>query len=73
MRLSMLCLSLVCSSLLGCSNLTKVQPWEKGSLARQEMIFENDVLDSGYVEHTYSSKEASSGGASVGGGGCGCN
>ena len=69
----MLCLSLVCSSLLGCSNLTKVQPWEKGSLARQEMIFESDILDSGYVEHTYSSKEASSGGASVGGGGCGCN
>lgn len=73
MKLSILCYSLICFSLLGCSNLTKVQPWEKGSLAKQEMLFENDALDSGYVEHTYSSKEASSGGANVGGGGCGCN
>lgn len=50
-----------------------VQPWEKGILARPDMTFEVDRLDTDYVEHTYSSKEAASGGAGVGGGGCGCN
>jgi hypothetical protein len=37
------------------------------------MMFEGDALDVKFSEHTYSSKEASSGGAGVGGGGCGCN
>lgn len=67
-----LSLSLVGES--GCSNIVKpVQPWEKGNLARDEMIFDKDTLDALYAEHTYSSKEAASGGAGVGGGGCGCN
>jgi len=59
--------------LAGCSNLGQVNPWEKGTLAKPEMTFEGDLLDIGFVEHTYSSKEGSSGGAAVGGGGCGCN
>ena len=50
-----------------------VQPWEKGMLAKPEMIFDEDALDAAFVEHTYSSKEAAFGGAGVGGGGCGCN
>jgi hypothetical protein len=37
------------------------------------MIFDEDALDRLYVDHTYTSKEAASGGAGVGGGGCGCN
>ena len=57
----------------GCALVTPVQPWEKGNLARPEMTFELDRLDFEYGEHTYSSKEAASGGAGVGGGGCGCN
>jgi len=57
----------------GCALVQPVQPWEKGVLARPEMTFELDRLDTEYVEHTYSSKEAASGGAGVGGGGCGCN
>jgi hypothetical protein len=56
-----------------CSMIQPVQPWEKGVLAKPEMIFDEDKLDSAYVEHTYSSKEAAFGGAGVGGGGCGCN
>ena len=61
-------------ALSGCSSLTQeVMPWEKGTLAQREMSFEVDKLDSMYMEHTYSSKEAASGGAGVGGGGCGCN
>ncbi|MEN9317306.1 MAG: hypothetical protein RIS35_3699 [Pseudomonadota bacterium] len=57
----------------GCGLVQPVQPWEKGTLARPDMTFEVDRLDFEYVEHTYSSKEAASGGAGVGGGGCGCN
>ena len=59
-------------SLGGCA-LQPVQAWEKSVLAKPEMTFEGDALDVKYVEHTYSSKEAASGGSGVGGGGCGCN
>lgn len=55
----------------GCG--TPVRPWEKGDLARPAMSFDSDRLDAAFVEHTYTSKEAASGGAGVGGGGCGCN
>ncbi len=57
----------------GCSLIQPVQPWEKGILSRPEMTFEADRLESAFVEHVYFSKEASSGGSGVGGGGCGCN
>ncbi len=59
--------------LSACSPGTAVQPWEKETLARPEMTFEGDKLDTAYTEHIYSSKEGASGGAGVGGGGCGCN
>lgn len=57
----------------GCAMSRPVQPWEKGILAKPEMTFESDRLDTAFVEHVYSSKEAASGGSGVGGGGCGCN
>lgn len=57
----------------GCGAVGQVEPWEKGILAKPEMGFEGDRLDTNFTEHTYSSKEAASGGAGVGGGGCGCN
>lgn len=60
-------------SLTGCQAIQPVQPWEKGILSRPEMTFEVDSLDAAFTEHTYFSKEASSGGSGVGGGGCGCN
>ena len=59
--------------LSGCISAVTVQPWEKGALAKKEMIFDTDKAETAFVEHTYSSKEAASGGAGVGGGGCGCN
>lgn len=58
--------------LAGCS-LQPVQPWEKGVLAKPEMGFELDRLEAGFAEHIYASKEAASGGVSVGVSGCGCN
>jgi hypothetical protein len=64
---------LICFSAVGCSSFGQVQAWEKGKLARQDMKFDRDLLDAKYVDHTYFSKEAATGGTSVGGGGCGCN
>ncbi|WP_394779840.1 DUF4266 domain-containing protein [Undibacterium sp.] len=61
------------ATLSGCAQFGNVQPWEKGTLARPEMTFGGDKLDSRYTEHIYTSREAASGGAGVGGGGCGCN
>ena len=60
-------------SVTACASLKKVQPWEKGNLAKPEMTFEGDALDNAFTEHTYFSKEGASGGVGVGGGGCGCN
>jgi hypothetical protein len=58
----------------GCASIvTPVQPWEKGTLARPEMAFDGDKLQTRFNEHIYDSREAASGGAGVGGGGCGCN
>jgi hypothetical protein len=64
---------LIVLTLSGCSIGQVVKPWEKESLARPEMTFEGDQLDTKYTEHIYSSKEGASGGAGIGGGGCGCN
>ncbi|MBI5279828.1 MAG: DUF4266 domain-containing protein [Burkholderiales bacterium] len=57
----------------GCANLGKVEPWEKGNLAKPAMRFDGDPLDARFTQHIYFSKENSSGGWGVGGGGCGCN
>ena len=58
--------------LSGCANLG-VQPWERDLLAKDEMALNADAVDIGLDEHIYFSKEATSGGRSFAGGGCGCN
>jgi len=50
-----------------------VQPWERGTLADYTMNPDRDPLGSQLAEHTYFSREAATGGAGVGGAGCGCN
>jgi len=57
----------------GCASFNPPQPWEKGELAKPAMQFDPEVLQARFREHTYVSKEGSSGGYGVGGGGCGCN
>lgn len=53
----------------GCAS---VAPWQRGHLARPSMALEpNAALRA--LDKTYAAKEAASGGAAVGGGGCGCN
>jgi len=62
----------VLAGLSGCA-LKPVQPWEKGELARTDMLLQGDSLETRFNEHIYASKEAASDGSAVGGGGCGCN
>lgn len=56
----------------GCE-IQPVKAWERGDLARPEMAWNPDATEAAFRDHVYFSKEASSGGATVGGGGCGCN
>ena len=57
----------------GCA-IEKVQPWQREYLARPEMNWDAGLVDEqGQRDHTYVSKEAATGGATIGGGGCGCN
>jgi len=51
----------------------RVQPWEHGTLADYTMSADRDPLGSQLLEHVYFSREAATGGAGVGGAGCGCN
>jgi hypothetical protein len=57
-------------ALSGCKT---VMPWEKAVYAEYHMHPERDPLEKSMSEHTYFTREASSGGAGIGGGGCGCN
>jgi Domain of unknown function (DUF4266) len=71
-RLSFLCLISGVAFLSGCSSLG-VKPWQRDVLAREEMRLDANPLDAAIDDHMYFSKEASSGGRSYAGGGCGCN
>ncbi len=64
-------LPLIIVLISGCS--LGVQPWERDVLARDAMMFDNEALDIAFDSHIYFSKEATSGGSGIGGGGCGCN
>ena len=58
---------------LGLTGCAAVKPWERDALARPEMAWDPDPLEAMRRSHVYFSKEASLGGGSAGGGGCGCN
>ena len=50
-----------------------IKPWQRGHLAEPSMAWSPDPLAATLDDHVYFSKEASSGGATPGAGGCGCN
>jgi len=56
----------------GCSVLG-AKPWEHDLLAEHAMQVDPYPLQTAIDDHIYFSKEASSGGRSFAGGGCGCN
>lgn len=62
----------ITTSIGGCA-YQRVQPWERDILAQKKMFLDPYPLDTYLDEHIYFSKENSSGGQGVGGGGCGCN
>ncbi|GAC33941.1 DUF4266 domain-containing protein [Paraglaciecola polaris] len=59
-------------TLNGCANIG-VKPWQRDLLAKDEMALDAQGIDLGLDDHIYFSKEATSGGRSFAGGGCGCN
>lgn len=72
MRRALLLLGLLtlAASLPAC---TAVKPWERDVLARPDMAWTPDPLESTRRGHVYFSKEAALSGDGGGGGGCGCN
>jgi hypothetical protein len=64
---------LVAFCLTGLCACETVQPWERGTLAKDEMQWQTDPMEARLQEHIQYSKEASSGGSGAAGGGCGCN
>jgi hypothetical protein len=56
----------------GCASLG-VKAYDRDLLARDDMRLDANPVDAAIDEHLYFSKEASSGGRSYAGGGCGCN
>jgi hypothetical protein len=59
----------------GCAstNLVRVQPWERATLADYTMRPDRDSLATTMAEHIFFSRESASGGRGIGGSGCGCN
>ena len=69
----------MCIYLSACSTVNNitvgedVKPWEKDILSQDAMQIPQDKMFSFSDDHIFFSKEASTGGNGVGGGGCGCN
>ncbi len=55
------------------SGCTMVKPWERGTLADPTMNRSRDPVGITLTEHVFFSREGTTGGTGVGGGGCGCN
>ncbi len=69
-RLAVLLLLALMLSSTGCAT---VKPWDRDLLAKPEMRLSPHSLLGAVDDHIYFSKEGSTGGSSVAGGGCGCN
>ena len=76
MRTLVILLGLAATSLFsGCANtnMVRVKPWERATLASYPMRPDRDPLYTAMAEHIFFSRETSTGGRGVGGSGCGCN
>lgn len=71
--LKIVAISTLVVALLGACSVTPVSAWQRGNLAKKQMVRDAAGLHSALEQHTYASKEGTAGGYSVGGGGCGCN
>lgn len=66
-------LTAIAGSLLLLGGCSPVAPWERGTLAKPEMAVNPHPQLNAFRDHIFNSKEASQGGHSGAGGGCGCN
>jgi hypothetical protein len=64
-------IALAALAVSGCA--TTVHPWDRDLLAQKKMQLVPSPMLHAVDEHVYFSKEGSTGGQDVGGGGCGCN
>ncbi len=64
---------LVLACVLGTGGCATVAAYQRGYLARPDMALAEDPGTAAAMEKVFEAKEAARGGASVGGGGCGCN
>jgi hypothetical protein len=73
--LLILAFAIVASLFTGCASteLVRVKPWERATLADYTMRPDRDPLHTVMAEHVYFSRETATGGRGVGGSGCGCN
>ncbi len=71
-KIKLFLITAITINLSACSSLG-VEPWERDLLAKKKMALTSNPVDAALDDHIYFSKEASSGGKSFGGGGCGCN
>jgi hypothetical protein len=55
------------------SGCATVKPWQREALADPIMQPSRYPNGAAQLDHVYFSREAASGGSTVGGGGCGCN
>ena len=55
------------------SACTHVEPWQRGTLAKPHMALDPDPVTGVMRQHSFTSREAASGGTSAAGGGCGCS
>ena len=62
-----------CFSACASTNLARVKPWERATLAGYPMRPDRDPLSTTMGEHIFFSRETATGGRGVGGSGCGCN
>ncbi len=60
-------------AVLAAGACTMVRPWDRDLLAEPKMSLNPSPMVHSIDEHIYFSKEGSTGGDDVGGGGCGCN
>ena len=64
---------LIALAALAAAACAHVAPYQRGTLARPDMALDASPGPTRALEKTFGAKEGSSGGASVGGGGCGCS
>lgn len=71
-RLGLLFIAIGAAGAGGCTALG-AKPWDHDLLAEHAMQLDSYPIEKAMDDHIYFSKEASSGGRSFAGGGCGCN